>query len=1855
MKNPRTKVVRLFAITFIGLVLAACTKDIMDKIQDNFDFSLDSSNEETTYIYEAAKTEFEVEPERAVSTVEYFFSYKLIKGKGYFEYANGGLIQEGDPIPLSELSWEQNFISTEVGQNQVEITVFDTNGNTKTKQLNYIVDYAPFTFLANKGSETFIINSDNRIEVALLTETTGPSSREKAENLTYTLRYSVENGTGNFEENGVVIEQDHQLKIGETLLTYIPRTLGEHKITLTATASDGATRKEFLNVLVKHSELTFIASSSGNQTQVDTEIPLSINLRTLTNTEDVSYLLTPEIDGNGNLLSASGTELVLGQDISIMPGEHGYRFVSSNLGENNIHFTLTDSNGQIKKDSVHIEVINIPFVFTGNANNNVSPINQENDLNFNLQATGNTANIDYSLSFTITEGNGVVRTPKGVVVDNDTPIDVELGNIQLTYAPTTLGAHNLIFEVVDSYGQKSATVPIDLVAEDVALSFTSSIAQSNMIVNLENEVSVSLYEVQNLNGVTYEILHTIEGGTAELFDHNGNHVEPSVYETFIPGVTNYTFKPSLAGNYTINFTLRDSNGQILEAQENVLVQQSDFVFNASFANSSIPLGTSNNINFSLSPNSNNGTTYTIQYNGNQNGVFEYEGRIYGNGEQFQIDEGQSFASFTPETVGDYVLNFTVVDSNGTTKEDSAEMNVDNSEFSVSANANPTQIYRTGESMIGVDVSQLFDNPYATYEASINTEQQADVYLEDGTAVMIGNFFEIPTGSSNWMLKPLQLGIIEIEIVVRDNTLQQQSRNLSINVQANDFELSAVSSKATEYMNEGIGNTLNIKELAENSKDTYEAYVTSNLNGHILYGGNTYSFGQRFPVTEGNNEVLYVGREAGTHLVTYTVVSSSNIQKSASVNMEFLPIDFEFFASSDKTGLVLGEAAQLGLVINQTEHPSDYKVKYTLLSGTGIMRDASNQTLKQGAQYDVPSDNFSWSYLPNTVGTHTVQIISSNGTGIEKSVEITLSVSDKDYSLDVTPSRPSAFMGETISLSGAIKELDLGGETYTLRHTATGLGTLRYDGTQYAPGQSFTVPVGNFAMDYTGTEAGTNQITFTATSSTNKSKSVTVNLEFNTVSFDFTASTNSNNSVLGETVTLPLTITETNGSSTYRMRYSIVSGGGIVRNESNETMEQGTYYDVVTDGFNWGFDPNTTGNNTIRFTVVNATGAEQDATVSVSVSDKDYSFDVTPSRPSAFMGETISLSGAIKELDLGGETYTLRHTATGLGTLRYDGTQYAPGQSFTVPVGNFAMDYTGTEAGTNQITFTATSSTNKSKSVTVNLEFNTVSFDFTASTNSNNSVLGETVTLPLTITETNGSSTYRMRYSIVSGGGIVRNESNETMEQGTYYDVVTDGFNWGFDPNTTGNNTIRFTVVNATGAEQDATVSVSVSDKDYKFTATPASSNAFVLDEVNISAQIQELDLGGETYTLSYSGNGSGELRYNGTLYSPGQSFNVPTGSFTLTYKGLREGANSITLTATSSRGLQKSQSFTIDFDHVKYTYTATATNKAFQGETVTVNHLVNETSGNSNYQMRYSVITGNPTITDHNGSKVVAGTYIDVPTGGFSWDILSDNVENVTVLFEVTNDTGLTITDTVSINYTSFVEPFSLNVTKSNALVLKDRPLDMTANISPIGDTQNSTVYTMTFTFQNSNGGHVLYNGTTYQAGESFAVSVGNNSFQFVPNSDNDTEVTYIVSNSTGETEDDEVFYDLYLAPQITNVRTGFRQYNKRSCGNGCNWDIMFLVDFDYLLDARASSELKVKLSIYSSDTDLGRGTQELEFNVGMASTYGGYYIFYQEEFAATSHWYNFDNETYTITFIDSNQVETVVTGNFTNETNDSQ
>lgn len=1202
---------------FALVSIISCTKDFDEIIIDQYDFELTETHSEKGFIYEPISTNYLITPEKYISTVDYFVSYSYSKGEGYYLTAKGDTIKPETTIKLDSLNMPYRYMAVDTGAHAVNFKGWDSNGIEHSLEVLYTIEYAPFQFILNKGNKDFIINANNDIEFIISRDKNTAAPNKEEESQTFKVVYQIQNGSA------TILIGEKEYKPGETFslleeatkLPYKPITLGEHTIIATATAPDGATREVTLKVNVRHLEFSLDATAEAISTELNTDLPINVALSNENEESDVTYQTTfsysSDSKGSGTLIDENNAELKAGEYFDMELGAYKYIFKSQDLGKKKIYFDTKDSNGQVKRDSVEITIGNVPFVFTGSSENKTIFVNQKTKLNFSLKATGNTENIDYSIAYEILKGNGALVDQNNTIIESTKGTNVDLGEFSFYYTPETLGAHSLKLVVTDNYGQASDPILIDLTATNLDIAFSVTNDDPEIKVKDQGNLSVSLIEKNNYEGVTYELSYVISGGNAKLFE-NGSELTPSEFFSVKPGSWDYQLVAETPGTYEVSWILRDSNGQIVDDQKTTtIVVKNDFTITATpspaseFVNKKVSLI----VELKEIPEGAN-ETYEGFYSSNKNGVLIVAGDEYTPGSKFPLEVGTNILEYRGTEKDTHEIVLTVESSAGYTHSAQANVNFQELDFNFIGNAENTGI-SIGQST-GLNFNTSSDQP-SSYKMRFTISGNAVIKDHNGEEVMPGQLFEIPTGNFSWNFEAVTEGKIDMVFYAQNDTGKEKEVPISITVTPKDFSLFAEPVNLSAFVNESVDINVTIDEIPDNANEEYKLFYSLNNTGTLEYGGNSYAPGTAINVVKGINTFTYTGFEKGTHTVNFTVNSTANKSHDASVSIDFKEADFNFTGEVSKTEFSVGQTSDITMNINEIDGNSTYKGRFTI-NGTATITDHNGNVINSNDIVDIPSGNFTWRIEGTTSNDVNLVIYAKNATGKEKQINKSFQINEKEYNFTATPAKTSASTNESVDILLEVEEIGIGGDTYTVYYSNSSNGYITYNGNDYYPGEKINISAGNTAVTYTPTldQDATHSLEFNALSSSGvaKSKSVMIYFEKFLEPFTLNVSQGSGDKKEGEPFTLNVITNASSGHDAmvdYQLAFTFsgVTGGTITY--KGQTYSTGQNIPIDYGAISMEFTPTTDEDFTINFNGTNSTGQSASTTTSVVIVKKPIVF------------------------------------------------------------------------------------------------------------------------------------------------------------------------------------------------------------------------------------------------------------------------------------------------------------------------------------------------------------------------------------------------------------------------------------------------------------------------------------------------------------------------------------------------------------------------------------------------------------------------------------------------------------------------
>ena len=316
------------------------------------------------------------------------------------------------------------------------------------------IENTQFLFSANIGEDFLIKDKKYELEMDIRLED------GVLDNLTYSLNYQIENGTGMLFQNGFPFESGEAIDIEDTW-TYQPTSVGEQSIVLSLADNTGA--REIVNLDFTVGDyipvnFDFNANFKNSETTVQADIEFLIELTT--DDPQMKYVLNYEImEGEGIIKNSKG--VMIGKDYPIGTGNTNWFYNASKPNNQQIKLKIRDENGdELTKNIIIYAVDQIPFSVTATAK--PTTIRQSKSSEISVIVTSEHAlfeTLNFTMEYTSNFGSDARLLDKNKVsIPQNSPVNIGTKDNLFTYKSVVPGAHNITIVVSDQEGNSESTV-----------------------------------------------------------------------------------------------------------------------------------------------------------------------------------------------------------------------------------------------------------------------------------------------------------------------------------------------------------------------------------------------------------------------------------------------------------------------------------------------------------------------------------------------------------------------------------------------------------------------------------------------------------------------------------------------------------------------------------------------------------------------------------------------------------------------------------------------------------------------------------------------------------------------------------------------------------------------------------------------------------------------------------------------------------------------------------------------------------------------------------------------------------------------------------------------------------------------------------------------------------------------------------------------------------------------------------------------------------------------------------------------------------------------------------------------------
>lgn len=549
------------------LAFVSCNSELDVIVQDTFDFKVTTEKKEISFINEEVNTSITIEPEQVVKGTKYYFSYNVSKGKGYYKLGDKKL-NANDEYELNTLNTQLTFITEEIMDNEVLITVKNDNDLIKEKTLIYkAVDLNDFTVVISKNTENEVYYTENvnfEIEIKKL-------ASELSQDLTYELISKKQSLEGKLLVNGSELKQEEkiaQLTEGKLSLDFLSFETGNLDLHFLIKASNGREHEVKVNYIIKATEieLKIVPSKTSNYIGFQTDFNIEVIKK---GSENLLF----DLSFNGSLgrLKNVDKTFLNGEYFGVMSRQYKMQYTGLESSQQPIEFTIKASNGNTQSVLVEFETKKSDFSFTIIPFSNANYVGEKTEFKLDLIHIGGGSN-SYEMYFTGPKSEITFNNQKYTNLD---VIPVVIGNSTLEFKGLEVSDEPINFVIKGSDGStRSKTISFESKPTDFVIVVSGDNLKQYYQFDISLEVNVIPPDVKN-QFITYKFYYETENlGDISITEHNTNQIISSGEYLDLGNYRNMRLSLSQSGNVEprngkLKLVFIDSNGVRKEKVINV--------------------------------------------------------------------------------------------------------------------------------------------------------------------------------------------------------------------------------------------------------------------------------------------------------------------------------------------------------------------------------------------------------------------------------------------------------------------------------------------------------------------------------------------------------------------------------------------------------------------------------------------------------------------------------------------------------------------------------------------------------------------------------------------------------------------------------------------------------------------------------------------------------------------------------------------------------------------------------------------------------------------------------------------------------------------------------------------------------------------------------------------------------------------------------------------------------------------------------------------------------------------------------------------------------------------------------------
>lgn len=938
-------------------------------------------------------------------TNAYQISYKNEEPAAGVLTINGAVPVDGDRTDLKAGKNVFKYTPKKVGVHNMTFVVYDKFGNEKSYPVK-------FTVGANKLGITVPqvpqVNYGQSVNVNV-----NIPAQEHIKSFKGVVS-SLEGGTATIEVNGSKASENAEfaLKTGTNVFKVTPtKVASEYAFKLLVRTDIGQEEAQEITVPIVLPVLS--VGVTELVAECDLTGTLIYELPILEPHYTGSFTLTPSIvKGTDGTLAVGGKTVGNNQSAKIdKAGTVPVVFTPKSTGPVEVNIRVVDENSQEKVVSIKGSVTTPKLTATTSAIG--ATIRYKTETPFTLTINEALHPEAHSVIPTFVKGSGILKI-EGQQVTPGVKLDLKNGTHNCAFIPGDCGEVDIQFKITDKHGEKTEAHALFTV-EPYPLTFSiENISAATVNVAVPATFTVGIDE-QAAPDAPYKISYTLESGQGTV-KAGGAVLSEGTTKTLNKGDHAFSYTPSAAGPQKVIFTVEDMFGQKKALRLNIEAKNAPL--NASASAGSLTTNLKKAVNFTVTASE---ADYTGQFPttviNTGSGTLTASGSAVTFGKEFNISGGNTTMAYTPTTLGDHKLSFTVKDIYGQSKEFSVNIHADYAAMTATATG-PGSMYVGRAATIALSLAE--DNYTANFTSSYTGGTGV---LKNGTTVWnTGTGYSIAGGSTNLNYTPTTTGSHQLNFTFTDSYGQTKQSSVTINVTQAPLTASATPNAATVYVGSAATSTLGISEPEHPGQFTVQPIISG--SGTLTINGTNVGSSGTIRVNGGNSTIGYTPATTGTHSIVLNVTDAHGQSQATSFTVTAGQPEIE--ASVNSFDIYRNQSKEIALNITKPNYGGTYTVGVAR-TGSGSLTLGGSEV---GGSMTAGSGVTRFTYTPSTTGNHSVTFTITSSDGKTKTV--TASIRSSESPIDLRVSSEFAYVRASEAESGSTTDInvDLNRSYYT---------------------------------------------------------------------------------------------------------------------------------------------------------------------------------------------------------------------------------------------------------------------------------------------------------------------------------------------------------------------------------------------------------------------------------------------------------------------------------------------------------------------------------------------------------------------------------------------------------------------------------------------------------------------------------------------------------------------------------------------------------------------------------------------------------------------------------------------------------